>query len=95
MRIPSIGKLAVLATALSFLVSGVALAQGATSATPATPASPATPAPPATPAKPAAPAAANDNTAKTTKTTKAKAKHKRSHDAAHKAKSHRKEKAAG
>lgn len=86
MRIPSIGKLAVLATAMSFLVSGAALAQGAAPATPATPASP------ATPAKPAEPAAAKDNTAKTTK---AKAKHRRSHDAAHKAKAHRKEKAAG
>ncbi len=83
MRIPSIGKLAVLATAMSFLVSGVALAQGATPATSATPASP------ATPAKPAAPAAEKDHTARTTK-----AKHKRSHDAAHKAKAHRKEKAA-
>ncbi len=85
MRIASIGKLAILATAMSFLASGGALAQGAAPATPATPGSP------ATPAKPAQPAAAKDHTAKTTK---AKARHKRSHDAAHKAKAHRKEKAA-
>lgn len=84
MRIPSIGKLAVLAAALSFLASGAVQAQGAAPANPATPASP------ATPAKPAAPAATKDHATKTTK-----AKHKRSHHATLKAKSHRKEKAAG
>ena len=83
MRIPSIGKLAVFAAALSFLVSGTVQAQAASPATPATPASP------ATPAKPAAPAATKDHATKT-----AKAKHKRSHHAVQKAKSHRKEKAA-
>ncbi|MCA7086501.1 MULTISPECIES: hypothetical protein [Cupriavidus] len=83
MRIPSIGKLAVFAAAMSFLVSGTVQAQAASPATPATPASP------ATPAKPAAPAATKDHATKT-----AKAKHKRSHHAVQKAKSHRKEKAA-
>lgn len=78
MRFPTTGKLAVLATSLSFLVSGVALAQGTTSATPATPATP------------AAPAAAKDHPTKS----KAKANHKRSHQATHKARTHRKEKAA-
>lgn len=85
MRIATTGKLAVFATAVSMLVSGAAFAQGATPATPATQ---------ATPATPAAPAATKDNATKDTHT-KAKAEHKRTHRSAHKAKVHRKEKAAG